>query len=151
VTAVAKDKKPPRLLVRTLNPIMRAVLRTPLGRLVNPVAVLEFTGRRSGRCYRVPVGWHQVRSEPAVFSPAPWRVNFAGGVPVAVYHRGRRRAMTGTLVTDPDVVADALQAMFDAGASPKGVGIDAPAGHRFTAADVVAVDRALIRFEPAEP
>ena len=48
MTAVARDARPPLALVRVINPTMRVVLRTPLGRLVRPVALLDFTGRRSG-------------------------------------------------------------------------------------------------------
>lgn len=56
--------------------------------------------------------------------------------------------MRGTLETRPQVIADELNAMVDAGLSLKMVGIRAPTGHRLEAADVVALDRQAIRFEP---
>src|SRR4051794_21368801 len=46
---VARDAKPPLALVRMMNPVLRLLLRTPLARALRPFALLEFTGRRSGR------------------------------------------------------------------------------------------------------
>ncbi|HZQ86625.1 MAG TPA: hypothetical protein VFA83_17395 [Acidimicrobiales bacterium] len=150
MTAVVRDVHPPTAVIRVLNPVMRTVLRSPLGRLVRPFALLEFAGRRSGRRYRVPAGWYVVNGQPVVFSPAPWRVNFAGGATATVRHRGRAQQLTGTLVTDPDEVATALTSVLATGISPRAVGLDIPPGHTLNAADVLAVDRALIRFRVAQ-
>jgi len=68
MSAVVRDVRPPLAVIRLLNPIMRFVLRTPLGRVVRPFALLEFSGRRSGRRYRVPVGWHEFNGEPVVLT-----------------------------------------------------------------------------------
>jgi len=141
-----RDARPPVLLVRALNPVMRMMLRTPLGRFVRPLALLEFDGRRSGRHYRVPVGWHEIDNGPVVVTPARWRVNFRGGLPVTVRFRGRRREFTGTLDADPRRVAEALQSVADRRGSLRALGIDLPGGHQISAADVVTLDRALIRF-----
>lgn len=148
MTAVARDARPPRALVRALNPMMQVVLRTPLGRLVRPFALLEFTGRRSGRRFLVPVGWHEVESGHVVFTPASWRVNFRDGLPVTVRHHGQRQDLIGVLDDDPAHVAAALQSLADRRGSLRSVGIDIPPAHRITAVDVVAVDRAVIRFQP---
>ncbi len=145
---VASDARPPLLFVRAMNPIMRIVLRTPLGWLVRPFALLEFHGRRSGRLLRVPVGWHEIDTGQVVFTPAPWRANFHGGAAVTVHHHGRRLKLVGTLDDDADTVAAALQSLADRRGSLRPVGIDIPDNHRVTATDVVTVDRALIRFEP---
>lgn len=145
---LARDARPPRLLIALLNPMMRIVLRTPLGRLVRPFALLEFAGRRTGRHYRVPVGWHEIDGGHVVCTPAPWRANFQGGIPVTVRFRGHRQAFTGTLDDDPEAVAVALQLLSERRGSLRPIGIDIPAGRRITAADVRAVDRALIRFRP---
>lgn len=150
MTGIVRDARPPLTLVRILNPIMRAVLRTPLAVLVRPFALIEFTGRRSGKRYLVPVGWHRANDDEVVFSPAAWRVNFEGGIPVTVRYRGRRRAMTGTLVSDPEQVAVALQDLFDAGGSARQVGIAVPGGHTITADDVRHVNRAAIFFTIAD-
>lgn len=147
-TRVARDARPPLMLVRVMNPILRVVLRTPLGRLVRPFALLEFTGRRSGRRFLVPVGWHEIDSGHVVFTPAPWRVNFRNGKPVTVRFRGHRQDLIGVLDDDTDRVAVALQSLVDGRGSLRPIGVDIPGGHRVTPADVTAVDRAVIRFEP---
>lgn len=146
MNADVRDVRPPLAVIRVLNPIMRFVLRTPLGRLVRQFALLEFSGRRSGRRYRIPVGWHESNGEPVVFTPAPWRINFAGGARTTTYYRGRRTEMTGLLVTDPLAVASALQTMFASGTSPRSMGLDVSPGHVIKASDVVLVERAMIRL-----
>lgn len=147
MTAIVRDARLPLALIRVLNPIMRFALRTPLGRLVRPFALLEFSGRHSGRRYRVPVGWHESVDGPVVLTPALWRINFAGGLPTTAYYRGRRQEMTGTLVTDPAAVAAALRSMFANGSSPRSMGLDVPAGHTMTPSDVESVERAMIRLQ----
>jgi hypothetical protein len=83
-----------------------------------------------------------------VFTPAPWRVNFRGGAAVTVHHHGRGLKLVGTLDDDADTVAAALQSLADRRGSLRSVGIHIPDNHRVTTADVVTVDRALVRFEP---
>jgi len=147
--AIARDAKPPLVLVRMMNPAMRLLLRTPLGRAIRPLALLEFRGRRTGRRYLVPVGWHSLNNGPAVFTPAPWRTNFARGHPATVHHLGRHRTLVGTLDTDPQRVAAAMQELIDRHGSLRPVGVDVPVGHRVTEVDVRTVDRALITFTVA--
>jgi len=132
-----------------MSPILRVALRTPLGRAIRPFALLEFTGRRSLRTYRVPVGWHSIGIGPAVFTPAPWRANFAGGIHVTVHHCGRPRSLRGTLEPDAAHVATAMQSLVDRRGSLRSIGGTIPTGHRVTETDVRAVDRAVITF--AEP
>ncbi len=139
-----RDARPPAAVVAMLNPLMRALFRTGLGRAMRSMALLEFSGRTSGRTYRIPVGWHQVADTPTVFSPARWPANFAGGSRVVVHHRGRAMDMTGTLVTDPQTVADALNAVLAAGTRPAMVGLRTSRGHRLTAEDARSLKRAMI-------
>jgi hypothetical protein len=145
MTSVVRDARPPIALIRVLNPIMRVMLRTPLGWMVRPFALLEFHGRRSGRRLRVPVGWHNVDGNAVVFTPASWRNNFDRELPVIVRYRGRTHRLTGALVTDPEAVAATMRSLSN-GASLRKVGIAMPEGHAITAADVLSVDRAMIRF-----
>lgn len=151
MTAVARDAKPPLLLVKAMNPIMRLVLRTPLGRAVRPFALLEFEGRRSGRRLRVPVGYHEIDEGRVVFTPAPWRANFRDGRRVTVYFRGRRAHVVGTLDERPAQVAAAFGSLLERHGSLRRIGVEIPAGHQPTPADARAVDRCLIRFSPTPP
>ena len=142
---------PPDTVLRVLNPVMRRVLRTPLGRLAGSFALLDFTGRRSGRSYRVPVGWYEVDGRPFVLTPAPWRVNFAGGAEVVVHHRGRAQRMTGTLDSDADEVARLVRALLASGIRDRMVGMEITDGHEVTADDMRHIDRRVVRLEARSP
>jgi hypothetical protein len=148
---MVRDARPPLVLIRMMNPILRVLLATRAGRFIRPLALIEFAGRRTGRRYRVPVGWHRAGGEQLVFTPAPWRMNFAGGAAVTVHHLGQRAAMHATLDADPASVARSLGAFFDSGGSPRQIGLRIADGHQLTPADVASVKRAAIRFEPAPP
>jgi hypothetical protein len=142
-----RDVRPPLVVVRVLSPALRVVLATPLGRLLPGIAVLRFAGRRSGRPYRVVVGWYDRDARPTVVTPAPWRANFAGdGLVAEVRQGGRTRSMRGTLCTEPSAVADRLNAILDGGTPPPRLGLRMAHGHRVTPADVAATGRAVITF-----
>ena len=140
------DALPPKAVGRLLNPVVRGLLCTPLARRIDGLALLTFTGRRSGHRYRVPVGWHEAAGVPVVFTPSAWRVNFTDGWTVTVRHRGRSRQMIGRLVTDPNDVARALNYVLDHGTSPRRVALDVATGHALTPADVTSVGRAMVQF-----
>jgi hypothetical protein len=83
---------PPPTLMRLLNPLVRRVLSSRhLGGRIDQIMLLEFTGRRSGRRIRVPVALHLIDGVPMAFTHRPWRLNFAGGAPVTITHRGQSR------------------------------------------------------------
>jgi hypothetical protein len=148
-SAPVSEHRPPAAVRAVLNPVVRTLIGSPAGRLIAPLVVLRFTGRRTGREYAIVVGWHDVGGAKAVFSPAPWRLNFRGGRPLTVVHRGRRHPATGTLVDDPEVVAAALQEALGAGSTPTLLGLRIETGHRVTPDDVRAVGRSLIRLDLA--
>jgi len=140
---------PPAPVLAVLNPLMRLVLRTPAGRAVPGIALLEFRGRRTGRRYRVPVGLHEVDGTSFVVTPARWRANFAGGEPAELRNRGRASAVVGTLVREPDTVAALIRRVIADGTDPSMIGLRMPADHVISADDVAALDRCAIRFDGA--
>jgi hypothetical protein len=146
-TTQVEDRRPPLILVRVMNHVLRLALRTPIGRLVRPFAVLDFSARRSGRRLRIPVGWHESDVGPVVVTPAPWRANFRGGRDASVWTRGRRHSVHGILEDDPVVVCEILCSIAARDGSLRTIGVRTAPGHQLTAADVVAVDRAVIRFD----
>jgi hypothetical protein len=148
VSTAVRDARPPRTVVGISNPVLKVLLRTRAGRSLTQLAVIEFPGRRTGRRYAVVVGWHTVEDVGVVFTPAPWRTNFAGGATATVHWGGRSEERTGTLVLDPTAVANALDGVIRAGSSPRTLGLQMPAGHTITAADVIETGRAMITFEP---
>jgi hypothetical protein len=151
MAAKVRERRPPDVVVRALNPLLRVVLGSRFGRLVKPLAVLEFTGRRTQRRYRVVTGWYQLDGDNVVFSPARWRLNFAGSTTAQVRHRGTLQSLRGVLVTDAVAVGDALNRLISAGTSPRTLGLWVPPGHRITSEDVVHTRRAMIRFTPTQP
>ena len=146
MSPAVRDALPPKAVGRVLNPLVRALLCTRLARRIDGLALLTFTGRRSGHCYRVPVGWHEVQGAPVVFTPSTWRVNFTDGSALTVRHRGRARQMIGRLVTDPNDVARALNYVLEHGTSPRRVALNVATGHTLTPADVTSVGRAMIQL-----
>ncbi|HEY0520258.1 MAG TPA: hypothetical protein VGC84_12265 [Ilumatobacteraceae bacterium] len=146
---LVEDAAPPAAVLRVLNPILRLLLRLPTSRLIKPLALAEFTGRKTGERRRVVVGWHRIDDIAVVVTPAAWRANFIGGRSATVRRRGSAADYSGTLVTDPDVVAATLNTLLANGTSPRSLALRMPAGHHITADDVAHTRRALIRFEPA--
>lgn len=146
MSPAVQDARPPRVVVGLSNPMLKRLLRTRVGRRMAKLALVEVTGRRSGRRLSVVVGWHEVDDTPLVFTPAPWQANFAGGAPATVHWQGRREERTGTLETDPAAVARALDVVIGGGTSPRALGLRVPVGHTVTAADVVGTGRAMVRF-----
>ena len=142
---------PPAPVLAVLNPLMRLVLRTPAGRAVPGLALLEFRGRRTGRRYRVPVGLHEVDGVSFVVTPARWRANFAGGAPAELRNRGRATPVVGTLVRDPDAVAALIRRVIADGTDPRLIGLRMAADHVIVADDVAALDRCAIRFADSRP
>jgi hypothetical protein len=145
-----RDARPPAIVIRLTNTIMRPLLRTPAGRLIKPLALLEFVGRRSGARHRIVVGWHRDGAESIVLTPAAWRANFENGHPATVFWSGRRTLVVGTLDTEPSRVATVLTALLEAGRSARAFALQIPDGHTLDATDIGRTNRAVIRFERAD-
>ena len=128
ISVVVHDDKPPRLVVAASSLILKALLRTPVARMIRPLAILSFTGRRSGQPLSVVVGWHTVDGVATVFTPASWRANFTETTPAVVHHRYHRLRLVGALTTDPARVADALNEVIGSGTSPRALALHVPDG-----------------------
>lgn len=101
-----EERLPPATLLRIANPMVKALLRSPLHRVLDrQVVLLTVTGRRSGREYTVPVGRHQEGDTLVVLAEGTWRLNLRGGASVRVLADGRERTVHAELEEDPDVVA----------------------------------------------
>ena len=138
---------PPKPVLRVVNPVMRLLLTSPLAaRMPRAMAVLEFTGRRSGRRFAVPVGVHEVKDGPVVFTEAAWRRNFAGGREVTVRRGRARRPGRGVLVEDPEVVALTLgDAVERVGA--RNLAMRTAPGRQVTHDDLVRLGRSMVQLE----
>jgi deazaflavin-dependent oxidoreductase (nitroreductase family) len=90
------------MLNHLINPLVRALLRSPLHPLLSRrLLLLRVTGRRSGRTHEVPVGYLYDGSEVLVTVGAPehkqWWRNIVGATPVTVVLRGQERKGTAHL------------------------------------------------------
>jgi hypothetical protein len=98
---------PPSALLRLVNPILGALLRTPLaGPLGKQLMVLNFTGRKSGRQFTIPVSAHVIDGDLYALAGAPWKQNFRDGAPAQVVYDGKTIAMRGELIRDRATVPD---------------------------------------------
>ncbi|UGT62807.1 grhN [Nocardia asteroides] len=140
---------PPPALMRVVNPLVRRVLANRrLGRRIPLQALLEFTGRRSGRRLRVPVCLHSVDGVPTVFTERPWRLNFTEPAPVVVTQRGRVRTGHAVLLhVGPVERGRAMRQALDNGATPFELGLKVGRGHTPTADELSAIARSLIRVD----
>jgi hypothetical protein len=96
---------PPTWITHLVNPVIRKIVASGTGRVAERLTVLEFTGRRSGKTYAVPVGYRTVDGRGAVFTNSRWRHNFAGGASATLVRCGRRQPVRAELLDDPTAVA----------------------------------------------
>jgi hypothetical protein len=98
---------PPDAFLRVINPMMKLLLHTPLaGPARNQLMVVDFTGRKSGRHYSIPLSAHVIDGILYALTAASWKVNFRGGAPAQVLHDGKTTTMRGELIADKAHVAD---------------------------------------------
>jgi deazaflavin-dependent oxidoreductase (nitroreductase family) len=96
VASMSHGHAPFAVLNRTANPVVRAVLSSPLHPLLSRgLALITVTGRRSGRRYTFPVGYRQDGDQVTMNVGAParkhWWRNLRDEDRVEVRIRGHRR------------------------------------------------------------
>jgi len=139
-----RNAHPPALAMKIMNPVNRAVARTSLGRLLGPVVLLEFDGRRSGKHYAVPVMTYDYNGATVVFTDARWASNFIGGAPIRLRRRGRSYSGVAE-VADSAEAAVALRAVLARLRSPRRVGLVIDEGHTPTDVELSSM-RSLVRL-----
>jgi hypothetical protein len=101
---------PPSALLRIVNPLLELLLSTPFaGPVGRQFMVLNFTGRKSGRPFKLPVTAHLIDNDLYATTGAAWKLNFQGGAPATVVYDGKKSIMTGELIRDRAVVSDLYQ------------------------------------------
>ena len=151
--AVWLASQPPIAVLKAMNVVMKPLLASTLGRRISGIMLLEFRGRRTGRTIKIPANFHDVDGVPMAFTDRPWRLNFEGGAPVTVTHRGRVHKTRGTLVRmSPEEMAVAVRKSLDTGGSAQRMGIKTKVkGHEPSVEELARIGPALgtsvIRFE----
>lgn len=85
------QRRPPAWLFKAANPLVRALLRSPLHRrLSGQLMLLEYHGRTSGKSYTIPIGYFAWGDDALVsFSSRRWWTSLRDGRPVRLLVRGR--------------------------------------------------------------
>src|SRR5882757_6041451 len=119
-----EDARPPKAVLKFVNPIMVALLRSRLHRLASKnFMLLAVTGRKSGRSYTLPVSRHEQPDGTLVVSAAgSWRHNLRAGGDVRVTLDGRERTAHVTPEEDPLRAAEVFKGLLDR-AGPRDVGV----------------------------
>ena len=144
MTPGVRSKPPPLWLVKyVLNPMMRRLLPTRLGRWI-PFGVIRVTGRRSGRRLEIPCGIYDCAAGEVAFTDGAWAANIRGGVDVELVRGGRARHVHAELVEDGARVGPWLREVLAAGASARILGIVVPKDHRLTDAEAAELRRAVL-------
>lgn len=128
-TLTEPRRRPPRIVYKVLNPLFVALLHTPLhGLMSRRLLALSFQGRKSGKRYRIPVGYAQTEDGLLITTQSRWAQNLRGGAPVSVRLRGQERRGTADLITDEAGMLAAYRVMLAQGPQLGeiiGVGLDA--------------------------
>lgn len=114
MTSTVKRSVPSPTLIKMGNPLVRALLGSPLHKVLDDSClVLHLTGRKTGRRYNIPVGYVDMGGKLTVVTVARWRVNLRGGADVEVTQHGCLRLMHALLEEDPASVAVSYLAMIN--------------------------------------
>ena len=140
-------------LTRVGNVIMRPLIRSRMGAHMHDLAVISFTGRKTGRRYAVPVGYQELDGQGLILTAARWKANLRGGAAAEVVHDGLTRRVRADLIEDADEVADVYVALLQQLGLKKAmqIGLKIPGDHVPTHDELAhAVDgkRAVIRLGP---
>ncbi len=100
-------------LLRTWNPVMKRLLRSPLHWPWSRwFLVIGWTGRKSGRRYRTPVSYVRDGDEILITTGDSWWKNVAGGGDVELWLAGRERPATAESIEDEAESVALHQRMF---------------------------------------
>lgn len=68
-----------RTMTRIGNAFMRPLLRSSVGAKIHELALLDFTGRLSGKRHTVPIKYHELDGDVLILTASGWRANLRGG------------------------------------------------------------------------
>lgn len=104
----------PDIAYKVINPLVTALLRSPLHSLISDsIMLLTFTGRKSGTEHTTPVGYWVREGSVIVTTHSPWWRNLEGGQPVTLHIKGEDVQGVATPHPEPDVVAEYLEAFIE--------------------------------------
>ncbi|HZO73537.1 MAG TPA: nitroreductase/quinone reductase family protein [Ktedonobacteraceae bacterium] len=112
-----------------VNALIGLLLRSPFsGGIGNVLMLLEFRGRKSGKLYRLPVGYIRQGETVTTFTDRNWWKNLRDQVSVMLYLKGKKLRGTAAIVQEPNLVAEGLSTFVQQhprAARPYGISFDA--------------------------
>jgi deazaflavin-dependent oxidoreductase (nitroreductase family) len=110
-----EDSPPPKNIIRFVNPVMKAVLRSPLHRLLSKnLMLLTATGRKTGRTYTLPVGRYESPDGTFVLSAGGnWRHNLHGGADVRITVDGQDHPAHAVLEEDSARASEVFKTLLE--------------------------------------
>ncbi len=111
---IAERPSPPRFVATVINPLIAALLRSPLHSVLSASSiVLSFKGRKSGKVYTLPVGYYDLQGDSLVVIPLHrWWKNLQGNVPVTVWLKGRKYSGVANASQGDEATISALQGII---------------------------------------
>lgn len=101
--------------VRYFNPVAKVILSSRMHAVMSGrLALLAFTGRKTGRSYTTPVSYVREGSSLLVPGGGAWWKNLRNGARPQVRLRGTWRSVTPELISEPVALAEVLQRMLAA-------------------------------------
>ena len=108
--------KMPEPLFVVINPVMKALLASPLhGVVSDSIMTVTFTGRRSGKSYSTPVRYQRSGDVIRCFSTSDtqWWRNLRDGAKARLRIAGKEREYrTSVIENDPEQIRDCLREYF---------------------------------------
>lgn len=140
------NRPPEWLFKRVINPTMRFILRSPLhGLLSDGLALLTFTGRKSGKQFSTPVAYNRLDDKTImVMTRSGWWKNFSQGEAITVLVKGKKYQGKPEIILDKEAVWGYIMRFLQEHHNPRKVGImNAPetdtAAMRKEASDLLAI------------
>jgi deazaflavin-dependent oxidoreductase (nitroreductase family) len=148
--AAVEDSRPPSAVLRFVNPVLVALLRSRLHRLASKnLMLLTVTGRKTGRRYTMPVTRHQQPDGRLVVSGAgSWRHNLQRGAEVRVTLDGREHSAHVTPEEDPVRAAEVFKGLLER-TGTRAVGVRVNVDHSPTLDEIkpVIARRSIVYLE----
>ena len=131
-----ENAEPPSAALRVLNPLMKALLRSPLhGAASKHMMLLTLTGRKSGRTYTLPVGRHEIDGRLVLSAGGNWRHNLHGGADITLLIDGRERKANAVYEEDIDRSAEVFRRLLE-GSGPRAMAVKVHVDRPLTAEDI---------------
>ncbi len=148
-TLGVRSVHPPAGVMRWfVNPMVRTLAGTPVGRRMSGIVVLQFDGRLSGRHYAIPAVVHSIDGQMVVFTDARWAANFHGGLALHVRHKGTSRSSMARVIEDATTTAALLRRVLET-KKPRALGLSIDAGYAPSDEELSTARRAVILEFPA--